>query len=360
MELNLTDRARLILFTLGYIILVLFVGLRWETGNDWPNYYSYYKHFPAVPEEVGSFEPGFSALTAVIKATGLPFWGFNLIYCATYLALMFLSFRRDNFVVSGWIVLQLYSPFIFGLMGTTRQVMAMAICMFGMRYLLSRNLVKFLLCVAIASLFHISALSFLLAWPVARYRLSLTRVWIIFCALLIASILHIGTVAFNAVQEKVAILRLVTLEDRLQLEQESNPEEFNNATGPIATVLQLTGRFALLALFLVCFRMFREDSDQLYLKLYLLSILIVVLLSGTVLVLANRVALYFSIFQIHLLALMTRRLPAQWMRAACCSILIGLSAARLWTATHLLRPQIFVPYKGVFINQDVKRDPGWF
>jgi hypothetical protein len=359
-ELNLTRRSRLALFVLGYVLLTLFVGLRWETGNDWVNYYNYYKHLPTISENFASFEPGFKALNLISKNLGLPFWGFNLFYAALYLGLMFLSLKRDNFEVSGWIVLQLYSPFIFGLMGTTRQVMAIAICMFSVRYVLSRRLIPFALCVILATAFHISALAFFLVWPLGPVRLSQVRVWVSFALLVTASLLNVGSAAFDVLQQKVAVLRLVSLQQRLSLEQESNPEEFRNAAGPVATVLQTAGRFSLLALFVLCLRFFRHESDQLYFKLYFVSIIIIVLLSGTAYVLAGRVALYFAIFQIHLLALLTRRIPAPWLRSLCCIALIALSLTRLWTATHLIRPQIFVPYKGVFINQDVKRDPGWF
>jgi hypothetical protein len=360
MELQLTGNARLVLLIFGYVLLVLFVGLRWETGNDWFSYYNYYKHLPTISGQFASFEPGFKIFNLSLKALQLPFSGFNLIYSALYLGLMFLSFKREGFEVSGWLVLQLYSPFIFGLMGTTRQVMAMAICMFSVRYLLSKESLKFLLCVAAATTFHISALSFLLAWPLARMKVSQTRVWIIFAALVLASISNLGTFVFNVVQQRATVLRLVALEDRLLQQQESNPEEFRNAVGPMATAVQTVGRFSLLAIFVACLRFFRQESDQLYFKFYLVSIVIVVLLSGTAYVLAGRVALYFAIFQIHLLALLTRRVPVRWIRGLCCAALIALSLTRLWTATHLIRPQIFVPYKGVFINQDVKRDPGWF
>ncbi|MDE3188338.1 MAG: hypothetical protein KGM96_12565, partial [Acidobacteriota bacterium] len=43
MELKLTKGARLSLLVLSYLLIVVFVGLRWETGNDWGNYYNYYK-----------------------------------------------------------------------------------------------------------------------------------------------------------------------------------------------------------------------------------------------------------------------------------------------------------------------------
>ncbi len=359
MELNLTRRAKIGFLVLSYLILVVFVGLRWETGNDWDNYYQHYIHLPSPPEELSHFEIGYRAFSLAAHAIGLPFACFNLIYAAVYLGLIFLSFKHDNFKISGWLVLQLFAPFLMGLMGTTRQVMAMAICMFSVRYLVWRDWLKFLLCVAAATAFHISALVFLLAWPLSRLQLTFRRIWIIFVLVIVAAVFDVGGTVIRAAEERATILRLADVASRIELEQQSNAEQFKPASA-YASVLLAASRVSLLALFVLCYRLFSEESDQLYLKFYLFSIILIVLLSSSVYVLAERITLYFSIFQIHLLATLLHRFKPRVVRIACCTVLILLSLARLYTGTHSIRPQIYIPYKGVFINQDVKRDPGWF
>lgn len=358
MELRLTRRARLTLFAVSYAVLVVIIGLRWETGNDWPGYYQFYSQLPSPSAEFSNMETGFRLFSTAIKYMGLPFAGFNLIYAAIYLGLIFLSFKRDNFEISGWLVLQLYSPFLFGLMGTTRQVMALAICMFSVHYILSKEPVKFLLCIAFAVSFHISALAFLLAWPIARIRLTFVRVWVVFAAVLLASAFGLGDRVVQVAEDHIAALRVVDLASHLELERESSAQEFQHTAG--FSILPTIERVSLLLLFLLCYRSYTEESDQLYLKLFLFSVVIVVLLSGTVYVLAERVSLYFSIFQIYLLALLTRRMNRPVLRQACCAMLLVLSLTRLYTATHAAAPKIFVPYKGVLINRDVRRDMGWF
>lgn len=360
MELRLTRRARITLLAIAYAILVVIVGLRWETGNDWPNYYNYYHHLQSLNDNSDEFEVGYRFVSLAVKDSGLPFSGFNLLYAAAYLGLFFLSFKRDNFDVSGWLVLQLFSPFLFGLMGTMRQVMAIAICMFSVRYLLSREWFKFLLCVAAATAFHISALAFLLAWPAARFKLSKTRIWLMFGFLFLASSFHLGEKVFQMAEERISVLQLVDLENRLLIESESRPEQFNVAIGPVATIVQMAGRLALLLVFTLFYDLYDEVEDKTYFKLYLVSIFIVVLFSGSLYVLAQRVALYFSLFQIHLLALLTRRASTRTLRQLSCAALLLLSFLRLWSAAYFIRPRIFVPYKAVFMNQDVKRDAGWF
>jgi hypothetical protein len=78
------------------------------------------------------------------------------------------------------------------------------------------------------------------------------------------------------------------------------------------------------------------------------------------LVLAERASLYFTLFQMHLIALPTRRIKRSLLRQLYCAALIAVCLARLCTGLYLQHPRYFLPYKGVFINQDVRRDAGWF
>jgi hypothetical protein len=361
MELNLTQRARLALFFLSYLLFILFVGLRWETGNDWTEYYVYYTHLTSLRDNPSNntFEIGYRFFNLVIKNIGLPYAGFLLIYSSTYLGLMFVSFRRENYTIAGWLVLQLFAPFILGLMGTARQVMAIAICMFSVRYLLSRDWRKFLMCVAVATTFHVSALAFVAAWPIARFRLSLRRLAILLVAVTASSLLHLGSLIMQYSQEIVGKLNNPALLAKLALEQESSSTQFHNAAGDLS-VWYTVVRLCTLLFFVLSYRFFTEESDQLYFKLYIAGFCMLFLLSGAVFVLAERSALYFTIFQMHLLALPTRRLRRPILRRFYCVALIALSLTRLYTGIYLVLPRIFVPYKGVLINRDVKRDLGWF
>jgi hypothetical protein len=338
----------------------VFVGLRWETGNDWRSYLEYYQHIESLHDSGDRFEPGFRVVNLAARDLALPFAGFNLIYAATYLGLMFLSFRRDDYRISGWLILQMFAPFLLGLMGTTRQVMALAICMFSVRYVLTREGKKFLLCIAAAAAFHISALAFLVAWPLPKIRLTPRRVWATLGVLIAASVLNAGTAAVNFAEQRVAVLRLADLAGKIEAQQESSAQEFDYAAGAAAPLLTRVSRLGFLALFIVLFPMYSEETDQLYLKLYVVSIVVVVLLSGAVYVLAERVAIYFAIFQIYLLALPTIRAKSLMARRLFCVGLLTLSLAHLFTGLYLRNPRAFVPYKGVLINRDVRRDPGWF
>ena len=113
-------------------------------------------------------------------------------------------------------------------------------------------------------------------------------------------------------------------------------------------------------LFIALSRLFTDEADWLYFKLYLVGFAMVLLLNGAIYEIAMRASIYFSICQIYLLAIPTRRLGRPVLRNVYCMVLIALSLSRLFTGVYLRHPRIFVPYKGVIINRDVVRDLGWF
>jgi hypothetical protein len=361
-ETDLTRRARIGIFILSYCVLVFFVGLRWETGNDWAQYYVYYNHAAALadaPPNGNTFEFGYRFVTLCAKSVGLSYSGFLLLYSAIYLGLMFLSFRDENYTVSGWIVLQLYAPFIMGLMGTARQVMAVSICMFSVRYLLRKKLFKFLLCVGIASIFHSSAPAFFLAWPIARIRLTFWRLAGSAAMLALLACLNVGNLISDWVGTLLGSLNAPELAAKFVLEQESTSTQFDNAAGDL-TLWSIATRAGILVVFLVFYKLFNTEADRLYLKLYAAGFFLFVLLSGALYVMADRTAIYFTIFQMHLLAIPVRRLKRPVSRKFYCAFLVLISVARLWSGIHARDPRIFVPYKGVVINRQVVRDLGWF
>lgn len=357
MELRLTRSARLALFCLAYLILVLFVGLRWETGNDWANYYDYYRHLTSLRDQSGDFEIGYRTTSLVIKLLGLPYTGFLLLYSSAYIGLIFLSFLDAGLEMTGWLILALYSTYILGMMGTPRQAMAMAICLFGVRYVLAGKLGKFLLCVAIAATFHTSALCFLLTWFLGRVRLKMRYVWIALAGLVFALILGAGPAlleSFTGFTRDVVFLEKVAA-----LNADPYTNHVNSTAGDPAIRLYVK-QTIFLVLFICGARYLKTDREQLYFKLYLVSFAILVILYGVNDVIAMRLSDYFSIFDIFILALFTRRIKTGAIRQVYCVMLFLLLLHGIWAGVNSTKPIIFSPYKGIFINQDVRRDPGWF
>jgi len=356
MEMRLTRGARLALLCLAYLLLVLFAGLRWETGNDWPNYYNYYQHLTSLQDQAGEFDIGYRIISLAIKSLGLPYTGFLLLYAFAYIGLIFLSFLDAGIEMTGWLTLAFYSTYLLGMMGTSRQAMAMAICLFSLRYVLAGKFRKFVLCIIIAAAFHLSALCFLLAWILGKIHFKMKYVWIALVGMAFA-IHGAGTTLLESVS---SVGRYVDFTEKVAaLNADTYTNQVASVDGNPAMHLYVK-QAIFLVFFLFGARYLKTDREKLYFKLYLVSPTIVVILYSVSPIIASRLSDYFSIFDIFIFALFTRRITPRAIRQAYCAMLILLFLHGIWAGVNSAAPMIYSPYKGVFINQDVRRDPGWF
>jgi hypothetical protein len=357
MEFKLTRRARLVLIALAYLTLVVFAGLRWETGNDWFSYYNYYNNATSLAYESTQFEIGYRIFVLVAKSLQLPYSGFLLIYSAAYLGLFVLSFIEADIELAGWMILGFYCTYLLGLMGTNRQVMAMAICLYSIRYVRTGKWWRFVLGVAVAACFHISAVCFLIVAPLARVRLRPKYLIFVLTGLTIAGFAGVGTAILRSVGTSTQ--NIIFLAKIAELNAAAGTHVSHAVAGNPALHLYVK-RGLYLLLFIVGYRYLRDDQWKLYLRLFSVSVAIVALLYGVDPVIASRLDVYFSIFEIFLLALFTREIKTPAIRTIYSIMLLGLLYHGLWTGVYSTDPLVFAPYKGIFINQNVWRDPGWF
>lgn len=146
---------------LAYILL--FVGLRFNTGSDWSIYLDNFNKVATGSVEE-NWEPGF------LWSMELVYMLFKNYYAFQFLATFLLLYSLNDFFSK-------YSPypicslalFVFMFfteifMSQVRQSMALAIILLGSKYLFNKNFYKFLLVVLLACMFHISAVVALLLY----------------------------------------------------------------------------------------------------------------------------------------------------------------------------------------------------
>lgn len=149
-----------------FVILILFslmsfYALRWRTGTDFGNYYSFYFHYGKldISEIVGTRDWGFYALTSFIyKIWPDNFVFYNYILSAlTYIPII-LTYRkyskRFTFTIFLFITMMIYySPY-----NGVRQGIAASFCFCAYPYLYEKRYIKYSIIIVIASLFHSTAL----------------------------------------------------------------------------------------------------------------------------------------------------------------------------------------------------------
>lgn len=158
-------------FAVVGIVLIVMIGLRYEVGADWWSYVYILRYEALVswPRAMAKTEPGYALLNIIATRMGWSLWFPNLI-CASIFTYGLLKFCRGQ--PNPALALAVSVPYlIVGVaMGFTRQSAALgfiflAICFFG-----QGKTVKMLLCLALATAFHTSALIMVLVLGIATVR----------------------------------------------------------------------------------------------------------------------------------------------------------------------------------------------
>ena len=170
-------------------ILLLFFTLsflRWERGADWTAYMNMYEQLDSWSDVLNygsSFEKGYKYIAAFVHLV------FN-----NYTVFLFLQGAIISFCM-GWTMwkfspspiysLFVYYALIFANIFFVRQYIAIAITFFAFNYIVKRQFGRFTLCVLLATQFHTSAIIFLLAYPIYKWRFSTMQL----CCTLVGTIL---------------------------------------------------------------------------------------------------------------------------------------------------------------------------
>lgn len=172
------ERLKNIFFYASFMLLVLFGGLRFDTGWDYPGYQYYYEKVPIITDlfthytDFSSiyFEPGFKLLMSLLKFIGVNFQGliFIINLITTWLFFVFIN-RTGKFLNYKNVMVLLYfsTVFLYTNFSVLRQGIAIGIWLLSLNYLNKNNL-KYYIFVLIGCLFHYTLLIFFIL-PVMIY-----------------------------------------------------------------------------------------------------------------------------------------------------------------------------------------------
>ena len=146
---------------LAFLILILFIGLRYQTGGDWTNYFDAVLSAYQIPFSEFLSSQNYEPLYALLNWIGANIFGGLFLVnsvCASIFSFSLIKFCRRQ--PDPWLALTLAIPYlvIVVAMGYTRQSVAIAFLMLGLLSVqLGKNL-EYILYIVIASLFHRPAL----------------------------------------------------------------------------------------------------------------------------------------------------------------------------------------------------------
>ena len=249
------------------------------------------------------------------------------------------------------LVLLFFCTYLLGWMGTARQVLALALTVCAGECLLDGRRVWFIALTLLAASFHATALVFLLAWFFRR-PLPSTR-WVIGATLACAVL---GQSLAYVLPEVIDVLAGVPgLGEKILFYSMNGNDALGQAAGEALGVLFYVKRIAFLLVFVLLRRQLTATRRlTFYFNAYLFSVAFFLLFTPTLPIMAARGANYFALYELFLLA----ALPLTRGRyvALAMPLLILLAGSRLSTALWAYHPDLYMPYKGLFINEDLRRE----
>jgi len=141
------------------VVLILFIGLRHDVGGDWGNYLNHFRfiHYFSFNEVILESDPGYKLLNWWVAKFGFGIYTVNLLCGAIFVAGLISFARRQP---APWLALTVAFPYLVLVvaMGYTRQGVAVGFILFALGALESRQFKRYLVYIALATLFHKTAL----------------------------------------------------------------------------------------------------------------------------------------------------------------------------------------------------------
>lgn len=328
------------------VVLTLVAGLRWETGNDWPNYLDNYRFGTSIAYNAETFEVGYRAIVVASRQLGLSYTAFLLVTALFSNSALVYVFARLG--PRALLSLLYFTSYFLGLMGTQRQYLAIAVACVGLLAIYDRRRLLGITLIGFAMLFHVTAVVCLAVLAVPRRAIS----WPAFLA---ASVVAGATAYLGATLATVLLSSIIGdgfIASKLlayTLSDTSGPETLGNIG------LASLKRGVLALFFAVMCRQPGATLTNFVLNMYLLSVGLFFMFVGFIPILALRIGLYFSVFEIFLVYTAIRRIGGSYWRELFLSAGIILSAARLYWSIFSAETPLFVPYKSVLQTSDHAR-----
>lgn len=340
-------------FCASYMLLVLFIGLRDQTGTDWQYYFEHYEHLRSAGRSLSySFDIGYEVLAHAFALVGTSYNAFVFFYTATYLAFFYAAFRH---LPNGHLaVLIFYSTYLVAFMGTSRQMMALGISTLAFFKLRDQRHLQFLGLVLLAAAFHKSALLMLLGLLFPRsgalfpVKVVLALALVLAVSLLDANLLF-GLILQVASFSEVFVSKLmdyVVMDDQLPI--------FFTEDRTVVALLYLKRILIVGLLFFLASANPAEKTIRLAFQYYVAGFLVFASLYSILPAVAIRLSLVFTFFEV--LAFSSIRFVRRGAVVLVLFLLLFVPERMVAMLTGV-DSDLLIPYKGYLFERHVEREP---
>lgn len=341
------------IWILCFCLLIFHDGFRWETGTDWVNYSYFFEN--CLDIEDSDFEVGYTILNVLIRLLTSEYTVFLVIYS---IALYFLiSLAISSYAINPFLSLFFYYCTSLPLLGMNRQFIGLGLCLLSIKYIASRKPLLFCLFVGMASLFHLSALMFGMAYFLNKPHSSKFYLILLLFAL---------GIALSGILTKLPLNYFALLGGDVTHKLQYYADDFlsgNVYINPIFVFLSLSKRLIWIVLILLfVYNAKKEDTTfVLFFNMYFFALLLYIVLNNTILqIFVSRGLLYYNIAEIFIIPYALLAFKMNYGKVFVFLMLFLYGITNLKKGLDSYAPpggstDLFIPYKGVFINTDYNR-----
>lgn len=330
----------------SYIFLVFQVGLRWETGTDWNPYLN---HFQKMPLDFNGnymgFEFGYNLIVFLIKLILDEYTLFLMFHSIVF---HFFIFKGFNFLSNYFFpCLLMYYVLLIGLEGSNRQLIAICLCLYSLKFLIKKNNKYFFLLITVAFFFHQTAILFLVYYFLNRKINTFVFFSILFFSIFIG-LSSLPLTLFGVLGEKLSGVSA----DKAEFYLESANKMMSENS---LSIFGLVKRFLLLFLFYINSKKISKwvPFYNLIFNGYFIGVLIYCLFSSSLIILVNRGSLYFNIMEPILISYLIFMVPKKLFSIY--FFIIFIMSFFFFFRSVRVYDDLFIPYKGIFINSSYNR-----
>jgi hypothetical protein len=342
----LERNVRRFFFVVATCILFLLGAFRWETGTDWIPYLEFFqRNFSFDEFNNGLFEIGYVALNFLVKSFTEKYTVFLVVLaCITIGFKSFFFYRYTGFFLTA---LFTFYAFFLGDIFAVRQSIAISFTLWSTKFIAERKFLLFILMLAMATLFHVTAPVFLIAYFIFKKVYSSKFVyWVLFASIII-SYTGIVTKALELLGglggEGLVMLKLLAYLD--------SPETNNSEISTGLLLLLGYARRIVLIPVLLYYRRQASLSSKYYngcLNIFIFGNILYFLFSNSIAVFI-RASSYFLIYEVILVSILLQSFQNRVKRYLVFCILFLYAAAKLYFALSTYK-DLYIPYYSIFDN----------
>lgn len=324
--------TRISIIIIGLMIPIIIGGVRYKVGTDYTNYidsYNVFKNYSIDQMFESQTEIMFGIILKVATLFDNPqilFWIFSFLT----VIVMYLSIKDNSQKLSIGLMM-----FIFLFLNYTtsfniiRQALAVVIVVYAYKFVFSRELVKFLCTMLIASMFHITAILFIPFYWINSSNVKVKKITQVFLAILLLIII-------SQYGNFMSVLSNISGFERFESYADINNSIGNNREIIINTIL--------LAIISILKKPLEEYDSRNKLYIYFYFISWILTFTGFISPYVKRIALYFEMSIIFLLATIPKITKNKYQKVLAEFLIILYVLGMFTISAYILKQGDIIPY----------------